>query len=115
MSIIHAFLEWASAVLAPRAGERHRACPEGSASCASAVVPTPASGPRPRRRPVLPALRSPYGLDTPLKGEDVALVRPYLVAFEERQRQLQRRRDLGMAAHFGIDLDTRVIHGVGVS
>jgi hypothetical protein len=50
-----------------------------------------------------------------LIGEEVALIRPYLVAFEERQRQWQRRRDLVMAAHFGVDLDTRVIHGVGVA
>lgn len=65
--LIRRFLEWVSAVLAPRAGGRHRACPEASAPHVSAVVPS------------LPALRSPYGLDTPLNGEDVALIRPYLV------------------------------------
>ncbi|MFC4608798.1 hypothetical protein ACFO9E_13360 [Streptomyces maoxianensis] len=50
-----------------------------------------------------------------LIGEEVALIRPYLVAHEERQQQRRRRRNLVMAAHFGIDLDTRLIHSVGVA
>lgn len=46
-----------------------------------------------------------------LRGEDCALVRPYLVAHEQRLRK-QRRRVLLFAA-YGIDLDTRDIHSPG--
>lgn len=46
-----------------------------------------------------------------LRGEDCALVRPYLVAHEQRLRK-QRRRVL-LFASYGIDLDTRDIHSPG--
>ncbi|MET7714367.1 hypothetical protein [Streptomyces sp. NPDC005407] len=46
-----------------------------------------------------------------LRGEDCALVRPYLVAHEQRLRK-QRRRVL-LFASYGIDLDTRDIHSLG--
>ncbi|MBD0844615.1 hypothetical protein [Streptomyces sp. TRM68416] len=58
----------------------------------------------------------------PLRGEDHALVRPYLVAHERREearrqrarRQRARRRALWLAVH-GIDVGPRVIHGVEVT
>lgn len=63
----------------------------------------------PPASPAWPPLpRSPYGLEPPLKGEEVALVRLYLVAFEERQRKRERRLVL-VRADFGIDLDQHVI------
>lgn len=52
----------------------------------------------------------------PLRGEDHALARPYLVAHERREevrRQRVRRRTLRLAVH-GIDVGPRVIHGVEV-
>lgn len=53
----------------------------------------------------------------PLRGEDHALVRPYLVAHERREEarcQRARRRALWLAVH-GIDVGPRVIHGVEVT
>ncbi|WP_282695778.1 hypothetical protein [Streptomyces sp. CC208A] len=50
--------------------------------------------------------------------DDVVLARPYPVEHERRQeraRQRRRRLTLVLAADFGIDLDTRVLHGAGVS
>jgi hypothetical protein len=52
-----------------------------------------------------------------LRGEDNALVRPYLVAHERRdeaRRQRARRRALWLAVH-GIDVGPRAIHGVEVT
>lgn len=104
-------------VFGPRTRGRHCARPAVSAPCAA--YPLPVQGPvRAPRRPsprLLPRARSPYGLNTVLIGEEVALIRPYLVAYEERQQQRQRRRNLLFAAHLGIDLDTRLIHSVGVA
>ncbi|MEL7992119.1 MULTISPECIES: hypothetical protein [Streptomyces] len=63
-------------------------------------------------------LRSPYGLGERLAGEDTALIRPYLAAYErqeERSRQRSRRLRLVMAADFGIDLDDRDVHAGGVA
>lgn len=48
-----------------------------------------------------------------LRGEDNALVRPYLVADELRLRR-QRRRALWLAVH-GVDVGSRVIHGMKVT
>ncbi|MEV0370501.1 hypothetical protein AB0I10_11825 [Streptomyces sp. NPDC050636] len=51
-----------------------------------------------------------------LRGEDVALIRPYVLTPEERQeRRLQRgrRRALWLAVH-GYDAGPRWIHGVEV-
>ncbi|TJZ56123.1 hypothetical protein FCH28_10290 [Streptomyces piniterrae] len=51
-----------------------------------------------------------------LRGEDTALIRPYVVTPEERQeRRLQRgrRRALWLAA-YGVDAGPRWIHGVEV-
>ncbi|WP_327323921.1 hypothetical protein OG735_16470 [Streptomyces sp. NBC_01210] len=48
-----------------------------------------------------------------LRGEDSALVRPYLLAHEQRLRR-QRRLVLWLAS-YGIDLDTRDIHGLGAA
>ncbi|UKY50994.1 hypothetical protein [Streptomyces inhibens] len=52
-----------------------------------------------------------------LRGEDVALIRPYALTPEERQeRRLKRgrRRSLWLAVH-GIDAGPRLIHGVEVT
>ncbi|MGW2634562.1 hypothetical protein ACWC2K_35355 [Streptomyces chattanoogensis] len=52
----------------------------------------------------------------PLRGEDVALIRPYVLTPEERrerQEQRGRRRALWLAVH-GIDTGPRWIHGVEV-
>ncbi|WP_328288295.1 hypothetical protein [Streptomyces blattellae] len=59
-----------------------------------------------------PARRSPYGLETPLRGEQTALVRPYVVAAERARERLRGRRRLltaVLAADFGIDLDRHVV------
>ncbi|MGW1163603.1 hypothetical protein ACWD48_36560 [Streptomyces sp. NPDC002519] len=64
--------------------------------------------------PVGPSVRRSAA--RPLRGEDNALVRPYLVAHErhrEARRQRARRRALWLAVH-GIDIGPRVIHGIDV-
>lgn len=62
-------------------------------------VPTPTPTPTPEPAPYV----RPY--DAPLRGEDVALVRPYLIAWEQgRERALQReRRTAATLATMGID------------
>ncbi|MFE6619535.1 hypothetical protein [Streptomyces sp. NPDC057740] len=97
MGIIHAFLRWVLEVFGPHPRCRHRA------DRLATVPPLPAPPvPAPPARPSSP--RSPYGLASPLDGEETALVRPYLVAFEERRRRRERRLVLVHAADFGIDL-----------
>ncbi|MDG9721552.1 hypothetical protein [Streptomyces sp. DH41] len=86
----------------------------------------PGPGRRRRRRPPgTEHTAPPYLADatvrrvgTPaLRGEDNALVRPYLLAHERREetrrtrRQRARRRALWCAVH-GVDLGPRGIHGV---
>ncbi|MFC5781308.1 hypothetical protein OG758_30205 [Streptomyces sp. NBC_01474] len=69
--------------------------------------PAPAA-PTPPRRP------SPHA--APLRGEDSRLVRPYLLAHEQREqakRQRGRRRTLWLAVH-GVDIGPRRIPGVEV-
>ncbi|MFB6554142.1 hypothetical protein [Streptomyces sp. NPDC056405] len=86
----------------------------------------PGSGRRRRRRPPATAPTAPphiadatahrTGMPA-LRGEDNALVRPYLLAHERREearRQRARHRALWFAVH-GIDLGPRVIHGVEVA
>ncbi|MFF3496658.1 hypothetical protein ACFYWS_35565 [Streptomyces sp. NPDC002795] len=66
----------------------------------------------PSRLLSLPSHRSPYGFETPIKGEENALVRPYLAAVEERcgcEVQAHRRVSLTLAADFGVDLDEHVV------
>ncbi|MDO0933340.1 hypothetical protein QQY66_17200 [Streptomyces sp. DG2A-72] len=90
-------------LLWPASG-RHRL----SAGGGVALTPVPAVPAAPSCRP------SPY--ETPIRGEDSRLVRPYLLAHEQREqaRQLRaRRRALWLAAH-GIDAGPRRIHGVDV-
>ncbi|MER5259165.1 MULTISPECIES: hypothetical protein [unclassified Streptomyces] len=85
-------------ILRPSAG-RHRT-PE-------LPLPVPSVDAPPRPLPRVPVLR----------GEDIGLVRPYLVAFERRQkerRQRARRRELWLAVH-GVDIGPRLIHGVEVT
>ncbi|MFE7382490.1 hypothetical protein ACFU9F_19205 [Streptomyces zhihengii] len=67
----------------------------------------PPSGPPPR----------PVPHTAPLRGEDSALVRPYLVAHEreqENRRQRARRLELWLAL-YGVEFGPRVIHGVEVT
>ncbi|WP_405890154.1 hypothetical protein OG427_15475 [Streptomyces sp. NBC_00133] len=65
-----------------------------------------------------PVARRPRRMAVPLlRGEDSRLVRPYLLAHEQRQkarRQLTRRRELWLAVH-GIDIGPSLIHGVEVT
>ena len=52
-----------------------------------------------------------------LRGEDIGLVRPYLVAHkrqQEERRQHARRRALVLAA-YGVDMGLRRIHSVEVT
>lgn len=89
-------LRQALRLLLPAEG-RHRA---------SAVPPPPPITPPSRERRM-----------SALRGEDIGLVRPYLVAHErcqEAQRQRARRRVLWLAVH-GVDIGPRLIHGVQVS
>ncbi|MEU5479259.1 hypothetical protein [Streptomyces mirabilis] len=54
--------------------------------------------------------------ETPLRGEDSPLVRPYLLTHEQREharQQRARRRALWLAVH-GVDVGPRRIHGVDV-
>jgi hypothetical protein len=82
--------------------------------------PSPVPGPVVAARAVPPAVvvaerSDPVPL---LRGEDTALVRPYVLAHEasreEVRRQRARRRTLWLAVH-GVDLGPRVIHGVEVA
>jgi hypothetical protein len=64
-----------------------------------------------------PVGRAPRITGGVLRAEDVALVRPYVVAFERRreaQRQRDRRRALWLALH-GIDVGPRIIHRMRVA
>lgn len=78
------------------AGGRHRA----SGSCPSVSPP-----------------HSPDLTTLVLRGEDIALVRPYVIAHERRgeaRRQRVHRRSLWLAVH-GLDFGPRPRHGVEVS
>ncbi|NML50045.1 hypothetical protein HHL19_10230 [Streptomyces sp. R302] len=112
VSIIHALLRLLLKAFRPP-GSRRRVCapPNAPAPVQQALVRSPTVRPR-----------SPYGLMDTLDGEGTALVRPYLLAYErqERQeeraaRQLWRRVSLVLATDFGVDLDTRDVHAVGVA
>ncbi|PZH01641.1 hypothetical protein C1I97_22050 [Streptomyces sp. NTH33] len=72
------------------------------------------------RRPFTPRAEAPTSRQAgafPLRGEDNALVRPYLVAHERREearRQQARRRALWLAVH-GTGAGPRVLHGAEVT
>jgi hypothetical protein len=53
-------------------------------------------------------------IHSPLRGEDCALVRPYLLTSQELRMQRQRRRAPWLATH-GVDIGPRRIHGVEVT
>ncbi len=64
--------------------------------------------------PTLRFARMPGGREGMLRGEDAALVRPYVLTPEERQErraQYGRRRALWFAA-YGLDSGPRWIHGL---
>lgn len=107
--LIRALTLWARLVFGARSSGRHRG------RTAPPFRPTPTPAPAPAQPP---SPRSPYGLDVPIDGHESALVRPYLVAYDQRQeraRQRQRRLALVLAADFGFDLDTRDLHGLEVA
>ncbi|HET9383236.1 MAG TPA: hypothetical protein VFP69_20730 [Streptomyces sp.] len=94
-------------LLWPASG-RHRHRNRHRAGGASRPTPAPAAPVAPGRRP------SPH--EALPHGEDALLVRPYLLAHEQRARARQqraRRRTLWLAVH-GIDVGPRRIHGVDV-
>lgn len=113
--LIRALVLWARLVFGSQKSGRHRARTARWAADSAPGCPIPATTGSASR---LPRPRSPYGLDGPLNGDETALVRPYLLAYDQRQeraRQRQRRLALVLAADFGIDLDTRDLHGLGVA
>ena len=72
-------------------------------------------GARPTPVPAAPG-RHPSPHEALIRGEDSPLVRPYLLAHEQRvqaRQQRARRRTLWLAGH-GIDVGPRHIHGVEV-
>ena len=94
------FLEPLLRLMVPGTGRRRRGAVAPAADNCRPAEPTP----------------SQFGAP-PLRGEEHALVRPYLVAHERREearRQRARRRALWLAVH-GVDLGPRVIHGVEVT
>lgn len=89
------------------ASGRHRA---GHPSAARILSASSYERRMPPRPPVAPSVRSWY---EPIDGAATRLVRPYLTAYErEEKARLQRlRRDTLWLATYGVDLDTRDIHG----
>ncbi|MFE5026331.1 hypothetical protein ACFRAO_24195 [Streptomyces sp. NPDC056656] len=86
-------------LLLPAPGRHWSAGQPPAAPCPAALIPS-----MPRPHPVL-------------RGEDIGLIRPYLVAHEQRQEDKQRRarrRALWFAVH-GVDIGPRLIHGVKVA
>lgn len=82
--------------------------------------PAPGRHRSPRAHPAAPPVGVPTALlprVPALRGEDIGLVCPYLVAHERRQeaqRQRAQRRVLWLAVH-GIDVGPRLIHGMEVT
>jgi hypothetical protein len=117
--LIRAVALRARLVFAPPPHSRHRSRPAHPVPLRAAARPAPAPVAPPRPGPVrLPAPRSPYGLDVPLDGAETAMVRPYLLACEQREeraRQRQRRLALVLAADFGIDLDMHLVGAQGMA
>ncbi|CAL9432522.1 hypothetical protein SUDANB99_02072 [Streptomyces sp. enrichment culture] len=107
MRIIHALLRGLLELIAPASGRRRA----DSSRAATPKTPCPAQW----RTAHIPRPRSPYGLNHPLDGDASPLVRPYLLAHELEQTQAWRRLTLLLAADFGIDLDTRVLHTAGAA
>jgi hypothetical protein len=94
------FLEWVMALLAPARG-RHRA---SQAPAPALVGPTVARRLRTTQIP-------PRMVGEPIDGDATALVRPYLAAYEQRER-----RTALLLALDGIDMPGPVwIHGVEVA
>jgi hypothetical protein len=97
-------VQWLRLVFAPGTGKRRA----GARLVSPARVQWPDTACTAAGR--LPAYRSPYGLDGPLDGGAVALVRPYIAAHEQEcARQRRRRLALVLAADFGVDLDRHLI------
>jgi hypothetical protein len=80
--------------------------------CHRGAVRPPVVGPDTPTLPLPRVRRVPL-----LRGEDVAMVRPYLVAYEQEQKarlQASRRRAMFLAVH-GIDVEPLRVHGAGVA
>ncbi|MGW2296106.1 hypothetical protein [Streptomyces violaceorubidus] len=104
---IACFLEPLLRLLWPASG-RHRHQNRHRARGAAQPTPAPATHVTSGRRP------SPH--EALLRGEDSRLVRPYLLAHEQRaqaRQQRARRRTLWLAV-YGIDVGPRRIHGVPI-
>ncbi|URM91226.1 hypothetical protein LUW75_15970 [Streptomyces sp. MRC013] len=110
MSIIPTLVRLLPGLLAPGSGRRRAGAGRPTPTPGITDIPTRWEAPRAG----LPRLRSPYGSAEPLDGHASPLVRPYLLAHERRENQARRRLTLLLAADFGIDLDTRILHGAGV-
>lgn len=80
---------------------RHR----GGLTPVRSEPPPPPPPPHPTRP--APTVRAWHA---PIDGAATALVRPYLPAYEREEAVRQQRRIILLAATYGIDLDTRVIH-----
>jgi hypothetical protein len=100
MNSIHRLLEPMLRLLLPPTGRRR-------------LTHQRAASPRPRP----PAIVAVSRRCTRLRGEDSRLVRPYVIAQEERDKrrsQRQRRRAVWLALR-GVDVGPRLIHGVVVT
>ncbi|MEU3818744.1 hypothetical protein AB0E74_03900 [Streptomyces sp. NPDC030392] len=111
MSIIPTLVRLLLGLLAPGSGRRRAGM--GRPATTPGITGTPTQRETPRTG--LPRLRSPYGSAEPLDGHASPLVRPYLLAHERRENKARRRLTLLLAADFGIDLDTRVLHTAGAA
>ncbi|MFJ3158741.1 hypothetical protein [Streptomyces kanasensis] len=109
MSIIHALVRLLRGLLTPGSDRRRAGAnrPPATPGVIGVHGEAPCTG--------LPRPRSPYGSTEPLDGRASLLVRPYLLAHERQENQARRRLTLILAADFGIDLDTRVLHGAGAA
>jgi hypothetical protein len=83
----------------PAPGRHRSSTPPSTDPCAEASTACPPCAPAP----------------LVLRGEEIGLVRPYLVAYErrEQQRRRTRRRVVLLAVH-GFDLGARLLKGVEV-
>jgi hypothetical protein len=97
LHLIAGIFELLLRLLLPAAG-RHRS---------AETVPRPTVDLPTARLPRVPVLR----------GEDIGLVRPYLVAHERRQEERRRRvrRRVLVLATYGIDISPRRMHGAEVT
>ncbi len=107
-NLIAALLAWLLGVFVPGSGRRRA----GTRPTTAAPAPQPQTTDRPAYGQVgqfgpgwgwTARPQSPYGLRETFDGDTLALVRPYLIAHEERQeRARQRRRCLTIVSRGGL-------------